>query len=58
MISRITKNPLRWGLSIDQAMQMKYGRTQSNCGKSEKELGITYTSIRTAVEEAVASFCD
>ena len=54
-IANITKKPPALGMSTDQMRTMKQG-SQFDGRKSEKELGITYTPIRTATEEAVASF--
>jgi dihydroflavonol-4-reductase len=54
-IANLTKKPPHVGFSIDQARTMKEG-CEFDGSKSEKELGIEYTPIRTAVEEAIASF--
>ena len=54
-IANITKKPPALGMSTDQMRTMKQG-SQFDGRKSEKELGITYIPIRTATEEAVASF--
>jgi len=53
-IANITKKPPRLGMSIDFMRTIKEG-SQFDGSKSEKELGITYTPIRSAIEEAIAS---
>jgi len=50
----IKKAPL-WGMSVDQINIMRYG-FRADGSKAERELGLVYTPIRSAVEEAVASF--
>jgi len=51
----IIKKPPLWGMSKDQIRSMKEGfRTDGS--KAERELGIIYTPIRVALEEAIASF--
>jgi dihydroflavonol-4-reductase len=51
----IIKKPPLWGMSKDQIRSIKEGfRTDGS--KVERELGITYTPIRVALEEAIASF--
>jgi dihydroflavonol-4-reductase len=55
LLANITKKPPQWGMSIDQMRTMKEG-SMFDGSKSEKELGIIYTPIRTAVEEAVESY--
>ena len=44
-------------MSVDQIRTMKEGFCIDG-GKAERELGITYTPIRVALEEAIASFQD
>jgi len=53
--ANVLKKPPLWGMSIDQMRTMKEG-FRFNGSKAEKELGITYTPIRIALEEAIASF--
>jgi dihydroflavonol-4-reductase len=53
-ISDIIKKPPPWGMAIDQMRVMKEGFCADG-SKAERELGITYTPIRTALEEAIAS---
>jgi dihydroflavonol-4-reductase len=55
LLADITKKPPLLGMAIDQMRTMKEGSVFEG-SKSERELGITYTPIRTAIEEAVASF--
>ncbi len=47
------KRPPLWGLSLD-AMRMLKDGIVADGGKAERELGITYTSIRQAVDEEVS----
>ena len=56
-IANVIKRPPPWGLSRDQIRTMKEG-FQFDGSKAERELGITYTPIRVAIEEAIASFRD
>ena len=55
LVADITKKPPPWGLSADQVATMRKGTSFSG-GKAERELGISYTPIRQAIEEAVASY--
>jgi len=50
----IKRSPI-WGMSIDQMKTMKEGFRFDGI-KAEKELGITYTPIRFALEEAIKSY--
>ena len=43
-----------WGMSVDQMRTMKKG-FRGDGSKAEKELGFTYTPIRTAIEEEIAA---
>ena len=54
-IADITKRPPLLGISTDQVKLMKSGSPVDG-SKAERELGVTYTPIRVAVEEAVVSF--
>ena len=54
-LSAITKKPPMLGLSRDQIRVMKKGFCVDG-SKVERELGIEYTTIRTALEEAIASY--
>jgi dihydroflavonol-4-reductase len=50
-----TKKPPMWGMSVDQMRTMKQG-LRFDGSKAERELGITYTPIRVALEEAIGSY--
>ena len=54
-LANLIKKPPLWGMSIDQMKTMKEG-FRFDGTKAEKELGITYTPIRVALEEAIASY--
>jgi dihydroflavonol-4-reductase len=54
-LSAFTRRPPRWGLSIDASWTLKVG-FQYDGSKAERELGIKYTPIRQALEEAIASY--
>ena len=54
-IANVIKRPPLWGMSRDQIRTMKAG-FQFDGSKAERELGITYTPIRVAIEEAIASY--
>ena len=45
-----------WGMSTDQIRTMKEG-FQFDGGKAERELGLVYTPIRVALEEAIRAAC-
>lgn len=51
----LTHRPPPWGLAIDAAHTLKTG-FYFDGSKAERELGIRYTPIRQALEEAVASY--
>ena len=51
----LIKKPPMMGMAIDQYRAMKQGQ-QGDGSKAERELGITYTPIRVALEEAIASY--
>ena len=51
----LIKKPPMMGMAVDQYRAMKEGQ-QGDGSKAERELGITYTSIRVALEEAIASY--
>ena len=54
-LAGIIRRPPLWGLSVDAARTLKNGfRIDGN--KAERDLGITYTPIRKAMEEAVESY--
>jgi dihydroflavonol-4-reductase len=54
-VADLTKKPPAWGLSADQVGTLRAGTIFSGA-KAERELGISYTPIRQAIEEAVASY--
>jgi dihydroflavonol-4-reductase len=54
-LSGLTKKPPMLGLSVDQIRTVKEG-WRFDGSKAERELGIVYTPIRTALEEAIASY--
>ena len=51
-LSNLIKTPPRWGLAIDQIRTIKEG-IEADGGKTATELGIDYTPIRVALEEAI-----
>jgi dihydroflavonol-4-reductase len=54
-LANLIKKPPLWGMALDQMKVMKAGFNVDG-SKAEKELGIKYTPIRVALEEAIASF--
>ncbi|MGW8178318.1 MAG: NAD-dependent epimerase/dehydratase family protein [bacterium] len=54
-VANLVQKPPMLGMSIDQCRAMKEGM-QGDGSKAERELGITYTPIRVALEEAIASY--
>lgn len=54
-LSRITRRPPPWGMSSDQIRTMKEGLIVDG-GKAVRELGLKYTPVRVALEEAIASY--
>jgi dihydroflavonol-4-reductase len=55
LVANVIKKPPLWGMAIDQIRTMKEG-VQVDGSKVERELGIIYTSVRAALEEAIASY--
>jgi dihydroflavonol-4-reductase len=53
-LAHLTKRPPPWGMAIDQVRTLRHG-FRADGSKAERELGITYTPIRVALEEAIAS---
>lgn len=47
--------PPLWGLSVDAGRTLKAGFCYDG-SKAERQLGIVYTPVRTALEEAIASY--
>jgi dihydroflavonol-4-reductase len=54
-LANVIKKPPPWGMSVDQIRTMKEG-FRVDGSKVERELGITYTPVRQALEEAIASY--
>lgn len=54
-VANLIKKPPLWGMSMDQMRTMKEG-SQFDGSKSERELGIQYTPIRIALEDAIESY--
>jgi len=54
-LAALTKKPPLWGMSMDQMRTMRYGFCFDG-SKAERDLGLSYTPIRTALEEAIASY--
>jgi dihydroflavonol-4-reductase len=55
LLADLIKKPPLWGMAIDQMRVMKAGVAADGV-KAENELGISYTPIRTAIEDAIASY--
>jgi len=55
LVANVIKKPPLWNMAIDQIRTMKEG-VQVDGSKVERELGITYTPVRAALEEAIASY--
>jgi len=53
-IANLIKKPPLWGMAIDQIRVMKEG-VRADGSKAERELGMSYTPIRNALEETIAS---
>lgn len=54
-LADLIKKPPPWGMSKDQMRVMKEGFVVDG-SKAERELGITYTPVRVALEEAIESY--
>ncbi|KPL00168.1 MAG: hypothetical protein AMJ91_05210 [candidate division Zixibacteria bacterium SM23_73_3] len=54
-LANLIKKPPMWGMSVDQIRTMREG-FRIDGRKAERELGITYTPIRVALEEAITSY--
>ena len=54
-LSAVIQRPPLWGLSVDAAHTLQSG-FRCDGSKAERELGIHYTDIRLALEEAVNSY--
>ena len=53
-LANLIKKPPLWGMAVDQMKVMRAGFSV-NGSKAERELGIKYTPIRTAMKEAIDS---
>ena len=54
-LADLVKKPPKWGMAVDAMKTIKEG-FRFDGSKAERELGITYTPIRVALEEAIASY--
>ncbi len=54
-IANMIKKPPPWGMSLDQMRVMRAG-FRADGSKAVRELCISYTPIRVAIEEAIASY--
>lgn len=55
LLADIVKKPPLWGMALDKIRTMGEG-AEVDGSKTERELGIAYTPIRAALEEAIASY--
>jgi len=55
LVANVIKKPPLWGMAIDQIRTMKEGVIVDG-SKAERELGMSYTPVRVALEEAIASY--
>ena len=55
LLADTVKKPPLWGMATDQIRTMKEG-AEVDGSKAQRELGVTYAPIRTALEEAIASY--
>ena len=53
-LANVIRKPPILGMAVDQMRTMKEG-FEADGGKAERELGLRYTPIRTALEEAIAA---
>ncbi len=53
-LSTVTRRPPPWGMAVGQVRAMRQGG-RADGSKAARELGITYTPIRVALEDAIAS---
>lgn len=54
-LADLTKRPPLWGLSSD-SVRNALSNLKADGSKAERELGISYTPVRTAIKECIASF--
>lgn len=55
MLAGVIHRPPLWGLSVDAAWTLKHG-FQCDGSKAERELGMRYSPIQTAIAEAIRSY--
>jgi dihydroflavonol-4-reductase len=55
LVANITKKPPLWGLSLDAARTLS-ASLKADGSKAQRDLGIVYTPIGQALEEAIASY--
>jgi len=55
LVANVIKKPPLWSMAIDQIRTMKEGVLVDGT-KAERELGMSYTPVRVALEEAIASY--
>ena len=55
VVANVTRKPPLWGLSLDAARTLS-ASLRADGSKAQRELGITYTPIRLALEEAISSY--
>lgn len=53
-LSSVTRRPPPWGMAIDQVRTLRHGGCADG-SKAARELGIAYTPIRAAFEDAIAT---
>jgi len=54
-LANLIKKPPMWGMSVDAMRTVKEG-AKADGSKAERELGITYTPLHDALEEAIQSY--
>jgi dihydroflavonol-4-reductase len=54
-IAAVIRKPPLWGLSLDMARMLRLGFLFDG-SKAERELGLRYTPVRVAIEEAIRSY--
>ena len=55
VVANVIKKPPLWGLSLDAARTLS-ASLRADGSKAQRELGIAYTPIRLALEEAISSY--
>ena len=54
-LAGVTRRPPPWGMSVDQMRTLREG-IEADGGKAQRELGIAYTPIRTALQQTIAQY--